>query len=374
MLLNDPVFENAEEDLSMFMKAMYAVAALTAVGFLVGCDKQKAVGVNSESKYSASQTDWDPSDAKKLAQGEKIKIGFIVKQAEEPWFQDEWKYAQEAGKKYGFEVVKLEGADGEKVLSKIDALASQGAQGFVICTPDVKLGPSIVARAKQHKLKVMSVDDQFVDAEGKFMNIHHMGIDAPNIGKAMGEGLYKLMKERKWDVKEVGVFIPTFRELDTARERTDGAKKALLDAGFPESQIYEVAQKSSDVEGGLNAANVAFAQHGDVKKWLICGMNDEAVLGAVRAFEQHQFNADTMIGVGIGGRKSAADEFAKANPTGFAGTILISPRKHGFDTTEIMYKWIKSGVEPERKPIFTQGFFVTRDGYKAKLKELGLTE
>ena len=27
-----------------------------------------------------------------------VKIGFIVKQPEEPWFQDEWKFAQEAAK------------------------------------------------------------------------------------------------------------------------------------------------------------------------------------------------------------------------------------------------------------------------------------
>ena len=28
---------------------------------------------------------------------DEIKIGFLVKQAEEPWFQDEWKFAEQAG-------------------------------------------------------------------------------------------------------------------------------------------------------------------------------------------------------------------------------------------------------------------------------------
>ena len=32
----------------------------------------------------------------------------------------------------------------------------------MICTPDVKLGPGIVARAKANNLKLMTVDDQLV--------------------------------------------------------------------------------------------------------------------------------------------------------------------------------------------------------------------
>ena len=29
---------------------------------------------------------------------DEVKIGFVVKQPEEPWFQDEWKFAEQAGK------------------------------------------------------------------------------------------------------------------------------------------------------------------------------------------------------------------------------------------------------------------------------------
>ncbi len=78
-----------------------------------------------------------------------MKIGFIVKQPEEPWFQDEWKFADQAGKEKGFTVVKIGAEDGEKVQSAIDNLGAQGAQGFIICTPDVKLGPASSPRLRQ---------------------------------------------------------------------------------------------------------------------------------------------------------------------------------------------------------------------------------
>jgi len=80
---------------------------------------------------------------------EAIKIGFLVKLAECSWFQDEWKFARQAAEEYGFELIEMSTPDGEKVLSAIDNLAAQGAQGFIICTPDVKLGPSIKMKADQ---------------------------------------------------------------------------------------------------------------------------------------------------------------------------------------------------------------------------------
>ena len=59
-----------------------------------------------------------------------VKIGFVVKQPEEPWFQDEWKFADIAAKEKGFTLVKIGAEDGEKVQSAIDNLGAQGAQGF----------------------------------------------------------------------------------------------------------------------------------------------------------------------------------------------------------------------------------------------------
>src|SRR5665647_2181084 len=96
-----------------------------------------------------------------------VKIGFLVKQAEEPWFQDEWKYAEQAAHDKGFTLVKIGIPNGEKMIAAIDNLAAQQAQGFVICAPDVKLGGAVARSAKRLALKVISVDDRLVDGAGK---------------------------------------------------------------------------------------------------------------------------------------------------------------------------------------------------------------
>ena len=302
-----------------------------------------------------------------------IKLGFIVKQPEEPWFQLEWKFADEAARKNSFDLVKIGATDGEKVLGAIDNLAANGAKGFVICTPDTRLGPAIVARAKNHDLKVIAVDDQFIGSDGKPMaGVHYLGISARKIGESVGQALYDEMKKRDWPLPETAVCLVTFDELDTAKERTEGALEALKAAGFPEAKIFKVSQKTSDVPGAFDAANILLTQQAAVKRWLICGMNDSAVLGAVRAMEGRGFNAGNVIGIGINGTDCIV-EFEKPTPTGFFASALLAPKRHGYETAEMLYKWVKEGAEP---PLDTRttGILINRENYKAVLKEQGIRE
>ncbi|MBF4312038.1 arabinose ABC transporter substrate-binding protein, partial [Vibrio anguillarum] len=201
---------------------------------------------------------------------DELKLGYLVKQPEEPWFQTEWNFAEQAGKQYNFEVIKMAVPDGEKTLNAIDTLAASGAKGFVICTPDPKLGPAIMAKAKSYDLKVITVDDQFLNAKGEPMtNVPLVMMAASEIGYRQGSELYKEMTKRGWDTATTGVMAITADELDTARRRVDGSIKALKEAGFPSNQIYRVPTKANDIPGALDAANSLLVQYPMVKQWLI---------------------------------------------------------------------------------------------------------
>jgi L-arabinose transport system substrate-binding protein len=301
-----------------------------------------------------------------------VKIGFIVKQPEEPWFQDEWKFADQAAKEKGFTVVKIGAEDGEKVQSAIDNLGAQGAQGFIICTPDVKLGPGIVAKAAANNLKVMTVDDRLVDASGAPLeDVPHMGISATKIGEAVGQAIVDEMKKRGWDLKDVGAIRVSYDQLPTAVDRVEGALSVLKANGFPEANIFNAPQAKTDTEAALNAATVVLNKNANIKKWIAVGLNDEAVLGAVRAAESVGVTADNFIGVGIGGADSAINEFKKPEATGFFGTVIISPKRHGYETAMNMYEWIANGKEPAKLTL-TAGQLALRDNYQAVRKDLGI--
>ncbi len=313
-----------------------------------------------------------PAPNAKDRDASKVKIAFIVKMPEESWFQLEWKFADEASKQLGFELIQLAATDGDQVLPKIENAAAQGAQGLIICTPDVKLGPAIVARCKERNLKLLTVDDQLVGPDGKFLDVPHLGISARKIGNAVGHALLDEMKARAWKLEETALMAITWDQLDTTRERTEGTIETLVASGFPKDRIFRSPEKGTDVPGGRDAASTVLTRNAAVKNWLIASVNDAGVMGAVRATEAFNIPADRVIGVGIGG-DSAPEDFKKPAATGLWGSILLQAKRHGFDTAEMMYRWIAEGKQPP-KITYTEGLLITRANFREVLKSQGLTK
>ncbi len=303
---------------------------------------------------------------------DKVKIGFLVKQAEEPWFQTEWQFAEKAGKDHGFEVIKIAVPDGEKTLTAIDNLAANGAKGFVICPPDVSLGPAIVAKAKANDLKVMAVDDRFVDAKGQFMeDVPYLGMAAFEVGQKQGAAMAAEAQHRKWDWKETYAIINTYNELDTGKKRTDGSVDALKKAGLPQDHILFTPQKTLDVPGSMDATNAALPKlPGGAKNLIVGGMNDNTVLGGVRAASGAGFSPDNIIGIGINGT-DAIDELKKTK-SGFFGSMLPSPDKEGYNTALQMYEWVTTGKEPAKYTAMDDVTLITRANFQDVLTKIGL--
>lgn len=306
------------------------------------------------------------------AQSDDVKIGFIVKKPEQAWFINEQQAATDVGEELGFQVVRLGGEDGQEVLSAIDNLYAQGAQGFVICPPDVRLGPAIMNRAEQYGMKVVTVDDQFVTSNGEPMEgVPHLGMSGTKIGQQVGEAIATEMDARGWDPQDVGALRITNNELPTAVERTDGATQALLASGFPEANIFDAPQQSTDTSGAFSAASPVLSQRGDYEHWVIYALNEESVLGGVRATEQYGLAAEDVIGVGINGSGAAFAEFSRNSPTGFHGTVAVSSTMHGRQTAEDLHRWISEGEEPQANTE-TTGTLMTRDNWEQVRADLGL--
>jgi L-arabinose transport system substrate-binding protein len=198
-----------------------------------------------------------------------------------------------------------------------------------------------------------------------------MGISATKIGEGVGQAIADEIKKRGWDMKNVGAIRVSYDQLPTAVDRVEGAISVLKTAGFPAANIYDAPQAKTDTEAALNAATTVLNKHADVKYWVAFGLNDEAVLGAVRATESVGIPAANVIGVGIGGADSAISEFKKPSATGFFGTVIISPKRHGYETALNMYDWVANSKEPPKLTL-TSGQLALRDTYQAVRKDLGI--
>jgi L-arabinose transport system substrate-binding protein len=162
----------------------------------------------------------------------------------------------------------------------------------------------------------------------------------------------------------------TYDELDTARERTDGATARLLAGGLPPERVFQAPQKTTDIPGGFDAMSTLLTRHPEVERWLVCGLNDNAVLGAVRALEGRGRKAQDVIGIGINGT-DCITELEKAEPTGFFASVLLMPRQHGHETVSRLHRWVVHGEEPPRDTR-TAGILIHRANFRAALAEQGI--
>jgi L-arabinose transport system substrate-binding protein len=92
----------------------------------------------------------------------------------------------------------------------------------------------------------------------------------------------------------------------------------------------------------------------------------------VRALEGAGVGADRAVAIGINGTDCIV-ELEKPKPTAFHGSMLLSAKTHGYQTSEMMFRWIRDGVAP---PLDTRttGVLITRDNFRQVLREQGIRE
>jgi len=113
------------------------------------------------------------------------------------------------------------------------------------------------------------------------MDVPYLGISASQIGEQVGQALWKTYQQRGWPAAESAAAGITYEALNIAKGRTDGARRALTEDGFPDDRIFCAHEKTTDVPGAQEAMNIRLTQHPGVKHWLVCAMIDEGVLGGV---------------------------------------------------------------------------------------------
>jgi ABC-type sugar transport system substrate-binding protein len=139
---------------------------------------------------------------------------------------------------------------------------------------------------------------------------------------------------------------------------------ALRRQGY--TQVFDAPQRTTDTEGAFTAAAPVLTARARIDRWIIIGLNDETVVGGVRAAEGLSLAQKNLIGIGIGGSEAAIAELGKPRATGFFATVLLSPRRHGYDTSAAMYRWIARGQRPADVTL-TSGTLMTRDNFRAVL-------
>ena len=279
-----------------------------------------------------------------LAQAEDIKIGYVNKMGDHPWFVAEVVGAQKAAEARGASLVSQDVQfNADMAITAVDTMIGDGVKGIAIVVPDRGIGPVVAARAKEAGVKLVAVDDDIYHQDGS--KVPFVGLDSYNIGLAVGEELSNLYKASGWDPETVMIASIEDRKADTCMLRNKGAEDAFLKANseFKRDDIARVAYDNTMVNS-IDVMTTTLTANPQISNWIFYSCNDDGVLGAARAMENSGYAAENGIGVGIDGSR-ACDAFGNDRASAFKGTMWFNPENQGKVAVNLLLDAIVDGKD-----------------------------
>jgi L-arabinose transport system substrate-binding protein len=278
------------------------------------------------------------------AHADDIKLGYINKMGEHPWFVAEVAGAKAEAAKLGDKISTQDVQfNADLTLTTLDTMIGDGVQGVAIVVPDRALGPVVAGKAMKAGVKLIAVDD---DIKGpNDMAVPYIGMNAGEIGAQVGREDAKLYSEMGWDkFKDVRLGAIEDKKADTCMRRSNGAEAAFLAAvpGFDKTHIVRIPYDNT-MASAIDAVTTTLTANPDAQHWIFYSCNDDGVLGAVRATENQGLKPDQVIGIGIDGSRSCS-VFGTGQPSGFRGTMYIDSRKEGETAVQLLTAAIKDNT------------------------------
>jgi L-arabinose transport system substrate-binding protein len=303
------------------------------------------------------------------ARADELKLGYINKMGEHPWFVAEVAGAKAEAGKLGVGFMSQDvHFDANLALTTFDTMVGDGVKAIAIVVPDKALGPVVAEKAEKAGIRLIAVDDDIYTSDKKM--VPYVGMNAEDIGRQAGAEDARIYKAEGWDkFTDVKLGSIEDQKADTCMRRNRGAEAAFLEAvpGFDKANIVRIPY-DNHMESAVTAVTTTLTAHPEAKHWIFYSCNDDGVLGGVRATENQDFKPSDVIGVGIDGSR-ACDAFGPGKPTGFRGTMYIDSAKEGAKAIDLLVASLKDNT-PLPVTTYVKADLITADtfpGYKDTL-------
>lgn len=299
---------------------------------------------------------------------DKVKLGYINKMGDHPWFVSEVQGAKDKAAELGAEILTQDVQfNADLTVTTMDTMIGDGTNGIAIVVPDKGLGPVVAQKAKDAGVALVAVDDDIYFEDGS--PVPYVGLDAYSIGKSVGAELARIYEEEGWADKEVRIASIEDRKADTCMQRNKGAEEAFLAAvpDFKPENIIRVAYDNTMVNS-IDVMTTTLTANPQVTNWIFYSCNDDGVLGAARAMENSGYPAEAGLGIGIDGSR-ACDAFGSGRVSAFRGTMWLNSAQHGAIAVQLLHDAVANG-KPLPEKTFSEPELINSanfDQYKGKL-------
>lgn len=301
---------------------------------------------------------------------EPLKLGYINKMGDHPWFVREVQGAKDKAKELGVDLLVQDVQfDANLTVTTFDTYLGDEVKGIAIVVPDLSLGPVISGKAKSSSIPLIAVDDDIKLPDGG--PVSYVGMNALNIGKQVGGQIAAIYKSENWASSLDSVMVGSIEDqkADTCMRRNKGAQEALFEA-VPELKAKMISiPYDNTMVNAIDVVSTTLTAHPNATKWIFFSCNDDGVLGAVRATENSGVAATDVIGVGIDGSR-ACEGFTSANKSGFRGTMWLDSAKHGAAAIQALYDNIKNG-KPLAETYYQDATLITPENFGEYKTTLG---
>ena len=299
---------------------------------------------------------------------DKVKLGYINKMGDHPWFVSEVQGAKDKAAEIGAEILTQDVQfNADLTVTTMDTMIGDGVKGIAIVVPDKGLGPVVAQKAKDAGVALVAVDDDIYFEDGT--PVPYVGLDAYSIGRSVGAELARIYQEEGWAEKEVRIASIEDRKADTCMQRNKGAEEAFLAAvpDFKPENIIRVAYDNTMVNS-IDVMTTTLTANPQVTNWIFYSCNDDGVLGAARAMENSGYPAEAGLGIGIDGSR-ACDAFGSGRASAFRGTMWLNSAQHGAIAVQLLHEAVANG-KPLPEKTFSEPELINPanfEQYKGKL-------
>src|ERR1700679_1691468 len=199
---------------------------------------------------------------------DELKLGYINKMGEHPWFVAEVAGAKSAATEAAVNPSTQEvQSNADLTLTTSDTMVGDGVKGIAIVVPDKALGPVVAEKAAKAGIRLIAVDDDIYTADKKM--VPYIGMNAEAIGKQVGAEEARLYKAMGWDkFDDVRIGSVEDQKADTCMRRNRGAEAAFFAAvpGFDKKNIVHIPY-DNPMESAIENVTSTLTANPDVKHW-----------------------------------------------------------------------------------------------------------
>jgi L-arabinose transport system substrate-binding protein len=291
-----------------------------------------------------------------------VKMGYINKMGEHPWFVAEVGGAKSKASQLGVNLMTQDVQfNADLALTTFDTMVGDGVKAIAIVVPDKALGPVVAEKAGKAGIKLIAVDDDIYTADKKM--VPYIGMNAEAIGRQVGAEEARLYKAMGWEkFNDVRIGSIEDQKADTCMRRNHGAEAAFFEAvpSFDKKSIIHIPY-DNPMESAIENVTATLTANPSIKHWIFYSCNDDGVLGGVRATENQGMPPEDVIGVGIDGSRSCG-LFGEGKASGFRGSMYIDSGKEGATAVQLLYDSVKNGT-PLPETTYVTADLITLDTF-----------